>query len=181
MMVGVTDSEQDLALAARDGDRRALDELIRRLYRPVVALASRFVRGRDAAEDVAQEAFARMVSHIREYDPARKFSSWAFAIAANLCRDRIRHDQTMQFAEAKEASDLSVDTPPEVPVIRMEDADRVQRALERLPFEQKIVLVLHFQHERSPQEIAESLDLSVNAVRLRLFRGLQSLRTSVKE
>ena len=180
-MVSVTDPEQDLARAARQGDRRALDELIRRLYRPIVALASRFVGGREAAEDVAQETFARVVSRIGAYDPTRKFSSWAFAIAANLCRDRARHEQAGPLAEAVEAPDLSVEAPPEAPVIRVEDADRVRQALERLPFEQKIVLVLHFQQDLSSQEIAEALDLSVNAVRLRLFRGLGTLRTSVKE
>src|SRR5215831_4719778 len=106
-MASATDLEQDLARAAREGDRRALDELIRRLYRPVVSLASRFVRGRDVAEDVAQETFARVVSRISEYDPARRFSSWAFAIAANLCRDRARREQAAPFSEGGEASDVS--------------------------------------------------------------------------
>jgi RNA polymerase sigma-70 factor (ECF subfamily) len=181
MIMTVADLEQELTRAACGGSRQALEELTRRLYKPVCALASRLLPRTDQADDVAQETFARVAAHISTFDSEKRFSAWVFTIAANLCRDRGRRDKKLRFMDAVDAPDVSIEAPPEENVIRRENGDRVCRALEQLPFDLKAVVVLHFQHDLSVTEIAESLGITMNAVRIRLFRALTALRETVKE
>jgi RNA polymerase sigma-70 factor, ECF subfamily len=180
-MSPVAEIETELARAARLGNRQALEELTGRLYQPVCALAMRFFPRPDEAADIAQETFARISLRIADYDPRQRFASWVFSIAANLCRDRYRREQTVRFCEWSESTDVSIDAPPEDRAIRLEDEQIVNRAVDSLPFDLRMVVLLHFQQDMAASEIAESLGVSVNAVRIRLYRALGALRKSVKE
>jgi len=180
-MALMTEAEQELAAAARQGDRAALDELIGRLYRPVCALALRLLGRTEDPREVAQETFARVARHIQEFDPARSFSAWVFTIAANLCRTRIRRAPGSKAFELAEASGLEVDVPPEGKVLHLEDHERAHRALDELPFDLKVVVLMHFQQDLPLGEIARTLGVSRNAVGIRLYRALKFLRQRLKE
>ena len=80
--------QTDEALAARlvDGDELALRELLRRYERPLAAFLHRQTGGRDV-EDLYQETWLRVVRHAARFDTGRRFSTWLFQIAVNLCRD----------------------------------------------------------------------------------------------
>jgi RNA polymerase sigma-70 factor (ECF subfamily) len=177
----MTEVEQELTRAACNGNRQALGELTRRLYKPVCALASRLLPRPDQSADIAQETFARVAAHISTFDSAKRFSAWVFTIAANLCRDRCRRDKSLRFLDSVEETDVSIEAPPEANAIQRENGERVCRALQELPFDLKAVVVLHFQHDLPVNEIADSLGITVNAVRIRLFRALEGLRQTVKE
>lgn len=175
------DRENDLARAAQAGDRGALQELTSRLYRPVCTLAARLLDNYDRAADAAQETFARVARAIRDFDPERRFSAWVFAIAANLCRDWIRKDMPSVRLDDIEEDSASIELPPEANAIRLENRDRVNRAVAELPFTLKVVLLMRFQHGLEVDDIAQALEISRNAARLRLFRALRELRSKVKE
>src|ERR1700754_4369323 len=83
-------TDQEVVLAARDGQERAYRELIRRYERPVFSLVYRMVRDRELAEDLSQEAFVKALNAIESYRPEYKFSSWIFKIANNTTIDHIR-------------------------------------------------------------------------------------------
>ena len=156
----------------RAGDTAAL---ARRHYGPVYGLARRLL-GREAdARDAVQETFARALAHLREFDPRRSFRNWLFAILANHARDLLRRRRQLSLDAAAEEAlpDLSL---PETPILRREDRDRILAALDRLPFDGKIVVTLKIQQGLSGPEIAETLGISVNAVRIRLYRAISALR-----
>lgn len=167
VIVDVTDGE-----LLRAGDTPALT---RRHYGPVYGLARRLLGNDAAARDAAQETFARAFAHLREFDPRRSFRTWIFAILAHHVRDLLRRRRPLPLDAAAEESlpDLTL---PETPVIRREDRDRLLAALDRLPFDWKIVVTLKTQQDLSGAEIAEMLGISVNAVRIRLYRALAALR-----
>ncbi len=156
----------------RSGDTAAL---LRRYYGPVYGLVRRLLRDEGDARDATQETFVRAIAHLRSYDPRRPFRVWIFAIAANHVRDLLRKRRQLPLdADAEDrAPHLEV---PEEPVFRREDRDRLLRAVDRLPFDWKEVVVLRFQQELPPSEIADALGISVNAVRIRLYRALDALR-----
>jgi len=155
----------------RAGDTTAL---ARRHYGPVYSLARRLLGNDLDARDAAQETFARAIAHLREFDRRRSFRNWIFAIVANHIRDLLRRRRQVPLDGAEESlPDLSL---PESPVIRREDRDRVLAAVDRLPFEWKIIVTLKVQQDLSPLEIADTLGISVNAVRIRLYRALAALR-----
>lgn len=173
--------EDGYARAARQGDRFALEELTRSFYPSICALARRFFPNSDKAEDIAQETFARVSRHIMEYDPSRRFSSWIFAIATNLCRDQYRRENALRFVEISESNEISIDVPPDLEAIRGESSRAVNIFVDELPFDLKCVVVLHFQHGLSASEISSALEISTNAVRIRLYKALCALREAVRE
>jgi RNA polymerase sigma factor (sigma-70 family) len=155
----------------RAGDTAALAE---RHYGPVQGLARRLLGGGADARDAAQETFARAFAHLRDYDPRRSFRNWLFAILANHVRDLLRRRRQLPLETAEESfPDLTL---PEAPILRREDRDRLLAAIDRLPFEWKIVVTLKVQQDLSGPEIADTLGISVNAVRIRLYRALAVLR-----
>src|SRR5881409_2846868 len=79
-------TDEELIAAVASGDGRRLEELCRRWERPLYQLIARHTGGRDV-EDLYQETWLRVVRAARRFDPGRRFSTWLFQIAVNLCRD----------------------------------------------------------------------------------------------
>src|SRR5882724_2770020 len=79
-------TDEELIAAVASGDGRRLEELCRRWERPLYQLIARHTGGRDV-EDLYQETWLRVVRAARRFDPRRRFSTWLFQIAVNLCRD----------------------------------------------------------------------------------------------
>src|SRR5207244_315199 len=79
-------TDEELIAAVASGDGRGLEELCRRWERPLYQLIARHTGGRDV-EDLYQETWLRVVRAARRFDPRRRFSTWLFQIAVNLCRD----------------------------------------------------------------------------------------------
>jgi len=149
--------------------------LVRRYYGPVYGLTRRLLGNPADARDAAQETFARAIAHLGGFDRRASFRTWLFAIAANHVRDLLRRKKQLPLDPVTEES-LPALALPETPLFRREDRDRVLAAVDRLPFDLKIVVTLSFQQDLSYREIGETLGVSVNAVRIRLFRALSLLR-----
>ncbi len=156
------------------------DRLVERWYGPVLSLCHRMTGSAGEAEELTQETFARALRSLDTYDESRPASSWFFTIAANLCRDHLARVGRLRLLDPI-AMDIAIDLPPDTSALMREDQARTLAAVDRLPFDLKIVVVLHFQHDLAPMEIAETLGLSANAVRIRLYRALKQLRQHLKE
>jgi RNA polymerase sigma-70 factor (ECF subfamily) len=156
----------------RSGDTSSL---VRRYYGPVFGLVRRLLRDDAEARDAAQETFARAIAHLGSYDPRKPFRVWIFAIAANHVRDLLRRRRQLPLDAETEDQFPHLELPEE-PLFRREDRDRILKAVDRLPFEWKAVVALHFQQDLPAPEIADALGISVNAVRIRLYRALAALR-----
>lgn len=156
----------------RSGD---IASLVRRHYGPVFGLVRRLLRSETDARDAAQETFARAIGHLQDYNPHKSFRSWVFVIAANYVRDLLRKRRQLPLAPETQEQVPHLELPEEL-LFRREDRDRILAAVDRLPFEWKVVVTLHFQQEMTSPEIAEALAISVNAVRLRLYRALAALQ-----
>lgn len=168
------------ALAA--GDEQALAALLARYERPLASFISRQTGGIDV-DDVYQETWMRVVRHCDRFDPERRFSTWLFQIAVNLCRDQARragrevvdHEAAVRTAEAGGARDGgpsrggSSFAPGSDARI---DADRL---LARLPAEQREVLVLRYYHDFSEGRIAEIVGCPRGTVKSRIHNALARL------
>ena len=159
---------------AVDEDPRDTPGLIRRYYGPVLSLVRRLVGDADA-RDAAQETFARAIARLRDYDPSRPFRVWIFAIAANHVRDLLRRKRAAPLDPELEADlpDLSI---PEDPALIAEDRAALMGAVDRLPPDLRVVVLLHFQQDLPPREVADVLGITPNAARIRLYRALRALR-----
>lgn len=160
--------QTDEALAARlaDGDEFALRELLRRYERPLAAFLHRQTAGRDV-EDLYQETWLRVVRHADRFDADRRFSTWLFQIAVNLCRDWHRRPPP----EARPPTD----EPAAAELERADAALDAAQLLARLPAAQREVVILRYYHDLSEEDVAKILDIPKGTVKSRLHQAIAHL------
>lgn len=173
------DQEQRWIEAARQGDRNAFGRLVEVYQGPVYNLAYRMLGDPDEAEDAAQEAFLRAYRKLSSYDPERKFSTWLLSIASHYCIDRLRRRRLTWISLEDEglppATLVSHQPGPERHAMQSERELAIQALLDTLPADYRAVIVFHYWHGLSYEEIAQSTDSTVSAVKSRLFRARRML------
>ncbi|WP_091429461.1 RNA polymerase sigma factor [Aliiroseovarius sediminilitoris] len=168
-------SNDALLVLYGNGDPMAAELLTRRLAPRVLGYAARLLGGdRAEAEDVTQEAMLRLWKIAPDWRTGEaKVSTWLFRVVSNLCTDRLRKRRTVDIDAIDEPAD---DTPGAVD--RMIQADRaaaLQAALNSLPDRQRIAVTLrHIEGETNP-DIAQIMDISVEAVESLTARGKRAL------
>ncbi len=175
-----------LVRAARAGEPRAWDALLRAHQLPLFAYAAELTRDREAARDIVQETFAGAVRHIATLRDEARFASWLFGIAHQKClqhfRRASRHDERFVAADAlpDEVCDAESEDPRER-LLREEQAAEFFALVEQLPAEQRAALLLHVLEAFSLEEIATIMAVPVGTVKSRLFHARRALRQLVEE
>lgn len=168
------------------GDAGSFGLLAQRYERPLYALATHYLGRREDAEEVRQEALLKAYAQAASFRPDGRFRAWIYRIALNLCHDRRRRQRRLQWVrwgDAADGNDEPVVVAPttDAEMDRRERSLRVRRALDRLPREQREVLVLKEFEEMKFREIAELLGCPESTVKSRLYRGLTALRAGLGE
>ncbi|PFA68693.1 RNA polymerase sigma factor SigW [Bacillus sp. AFS015802] len=171
------------------GDQNAFAELVELYKDKVFQICYRMLGNRHEAEDIAQEAFIRAYVNIETFNQKRKFSTWLFRIATNLCIDRIRKKKPDYFLDAEVAgtegltmySQVAADVQlPEDEVENMELQETIHKEISKLPEKYRSVIVLKYIEELPLQEISEILDLPLGTVKTRVHRGREALRKQLR-
>lgn len=173
--------EDELVARAVTGDRGAFSDLVRRHQNGVYTLAVRLTGDREIGADVAQEAFVRAWRAMPSFRGDARFSTWMFRITANTAsthRSRARRNR------ADSLEQLMVEPQDEAPTPEREAESvdlgtRLTAALDRLPPSQRMVVVLKDVYGWTHREIAEHLDVSVPATKVRLHRARSALRAQL--
>ncbi|MDL5046238.1 sigma-70 family RNA polymerase sigma factor [Oscillatoria amoena NRMC-F 0135] len=182
--------EDDALLMGRlcAGDDLALNALMLRWKGPLLGFMRRYVADPEEALDLAQETFVRVYQARERFNPSMKFSTWLFAIAANLCKNHLRwvarHPKVSLDDSGAGESDsfLPRNDPadggdhPDADLLRKERAEHVRRAIHQLPHEQKTALILYEYEGLPTAQIARVSGCSAKAVENRIARARQSLR-----
>jgi RNA polymerase sigma-70 factor, ECF subfamily len=171
------------------GDQSAFAELVELYKDKVFQICYRMLGNRHEAEDISQEAFIRAYVNIETFNQKRKFSTWLFRIATNLCIDRIRKKKPDYYLDAEVAgtegltmySQVAADVQmPEDEVENMELQETIQKEISKLPEKYRSVIVLKYIEELPLQEISEILDMPLGTVKTRVHRGREALRKQLK-
>ncbi len=171
------------------GHDAALNELMERHGERLFHYLVRSLQSEDEAADLAQEAFVRIYQNRAKFDAGQKFSTWLYAIATNLVKDRYRwrsrHPQVSLDAENEQTGNRlrdhlpAHDPTPSDWLVADERADAVRRAVAALPEDLRTPLILAEYEERSHAEIGAILGCTAKAVELRIYRARQQLRVSL--
>ncbi len=179
----MTWSDEELVARSIGGDQESFNQLVLRWERPIYALAYRVIGREEDARDVCQETFLRAFRALNGFRGQAKFSSWLYRIALNLCRDWVRKERRTPVVQAPEELEVlemaAVREPtPSVEdlVARRELTRVVERAMARLPEEQRTAIILKEYHELTFQEIADLVGCPLSTVKTRLYQGLSVLR-----
>ena len=171
------------------GHDAALNELMGRHGERLFHFLIRSLQSEDEAADLAQEAFVRVYQNRVKFDAQQKFSTWLYAIAANLVKDRYRwrsrHPQVSLDAENEQTGNSlrdhlpARDPTPSEHLQSDERAEAVRCAVAALPEDLRTPLILAEYEERSHAEIGGILGCTAKAVELRIYRARQQLRASL--
>lgn len=170
-----------MVAAAQGGDRFALDQLLRLHYDRIHAVCRRVAGSTKDADDACQEALIKIVRNLPRFDGRSSFGTWAYRIATNASLDELRKRQRRPALHA-----VGDDDRPELVDPRAEQyaetlADRyvLDDALDRLPDDLRVAVVLRDVADLDYAEIAATLDVPVGTVKSRISRGRAALASSL--
>jgi RNA polymerase sigma-70 factor (ECF subfamily) len=182
-------SEELMAMIA-EGDQDAFEVLVNRHQASVLNLIYRFIGDRTQAKDLAQEVFIRVWQAAKTYKPEAKFTTWLYRITANLCFNELksaRRRKWFQFHRSNEDNERSIeetftdDSPTAEDLLLEKERNRqISDALQSLPDNQRMALVLKRYDDLSYQEIAQIIGCSVAAVESLLVRAKRTLQEKLK-
>ena len=179
------EADQQLLLRLRDGDDLALNDLMDRWRKPILAYLYRTIGDYETAADLAQEVFVRVYRARRKYRPKAKASAFLFTIAANLAKNHFRwikrHPEAALTDEvANKMEENSAQSDPASALEQNESGAAIRAAVQRLPEKLRTPVVLFHFNELPQSEIAEILRCSEKTVETRLYRARKLLRESFR-
>lgn len=166
---------------AQQGSDEAFTDLVEAYQTHVYNLCYRMLGEPESAEDAAQETFMRAYQNLHRYDEGRPFATWLLSIAAHYCIDRLRRRRFAVTSLDEEPDEGGIELPdletpnPEAETLRREQREQMQLALNGLSSVDRAAVVLRYWHDYSEVEIAETLHLTVSAVKSRLHRARRDL------
>jgi RNA polymerase sigma-70 factor, ECF subfamily len=168
-------SDLELLALTAGGDQAAFEQLVLRHQGNVFNLAYRFTRNRQDAEDLAQEVFFKVWKYARTFKGRSAFSTWLYRLAVNTC---LNYRQKKKIAP--ESMPLLVDFAAETAaagaeIMTRERQNLLDKALNVLPARQRMALILANFEDKSYEEIAAVMEVSISAVETLLFRARQNL------
>jgi RNA polymerase sigma-70 factor (ECF subfamily) len=167
-----------LVVRCQLGERQAFDELIERWGAPIWRYARRLTNTDDAADDVSQNVWLRVLRGIHRLRDGSRLRAWLFGIARRTLMDRLREQYAAPNVTDVDAIELpaAVDAPDDVEA----DLATVERELARLPVVEREVLTLFYLRELSLGEVADVLGVPAGTVKSRLFRARKLLRREIE-
>lgn len=178
-------SDEMLASRIAARDMQAFGHIYDRYAQPVFSMAGHML-GVNEAEEAAQEIFMRLWNKASQYDPARgPFSHWFMSIARNHILDKLRaRSERLRVVAAEEIDLLLAEAPdPKVDVLdqvwQKQRGDALSQALQRIPPEQRRVIVLAYFGGMSQSEISMHLNVPLGTVKKRIRLGLQKMRAAL--
>jgi RNA polymerase sigma-70 factor, ECF subfamily len=172
--------ERQLVRRAQKGDKESFEVLVERHQHRVFAVARGILKRQEDVEDIAQQVFIKAYFSLKRFDQRAAFSTWLYKITVNECWDLLRkrkarplvyeadfsEEQSRQFSATEQKANSGPDTSE-----RMAMQQRLDNMLAQLDDRDRSMLILKEVEGFSVEEIADSLGLNANTVKVRLFRA----------
>ncbi len=159
----------------RQGDLEAFESLFQEFQGEVYGWIVSIVRDRGIAEDLTVETFWRIYRAHARFDPGGNFPAWARRIATNAALDHLK----IPRREVALPDNLAAAAQPD-PAVHREVHEQIERAFRELPARLQVATILALVEEKSYEQIAEALGISVGAAKSRVFRAVRLLRRKLK-
>lgn len=182
--------DQVLVERAQGGDQHAFDQLVRKYQRKLERLLSRFIRDSAEVEDVAQEAFIKAFRALPSFRGESAFYTWLYRIGINTAKNYLVSmgrraptstefdaDEAEGFEDASQLRDINT---PESLLLSKQIGQTVNAAMEALPDELRMAIVLREIEGHSYEEIAEMMDCPISTVRSRIFRAREAVAAKLR-
>jgi RNA polymerase sigma-70 factor (ECF subfamily) len=184
------ETDDALMIQVAEGSPEAFAVLVRRYEAKARRYCYRMFRDAQVAEDVAQEAFLKLYRNAGRYQPEGKFVTWFYRVVGNLCYDRLRFEKRRNPVTGTPVDGVTLDgytdgeggadsngrfVSPDRALLAKEERAMVRRAVEELPDNLRSALSLREFEGLKYREIAEVMGVSLNEVKVLIFRGRKQL------
>ena len=187
--MGNQGNEEDLALMAdvARGDENAFAKIVEKHQPAVLGTVAKMTNQSPDTEDIAQQVFIRLWKSAERYQPTAKFTTFLFTITRNLVFNATRkksgkNESSFDALEenwGQSIEDKNSESRPDKSIEQKELRQEIDRAISSLPKKQRLAVILR-RYEKMPyEEIANTLEISVPAVKSQLFRARTALRESL--
>jgi len=178
------DPDGELVRRVRIGDRSAFNQLVLKYRSRVMGVAARMIGDRAEAEDLAQDVFVKVYNSLRDFHGEALFSTWLYRITANSClnrRKRKKREQRLKevMIDMEPVGSAGASTPHALLERRQLQAF-LEKTIQALPEDQRLVLILRDIEGLSYDEIADCLSVELGTVRSRLHRARAEVQARIK-
>ncbi|MFW5442805.1 MAG: RNA polymerase sigma factor RpoE [Methylococcaceae bacterium] len=176
--------DKELVLRVQQGDKSAYDLLVIKYQHRIIQLVNRYVKDPSEAQDVAQESFIKAYRALGNFRGDSAFYTWLYRIAINTAKNYLvsrsrrysdYHVDVQDAEQVENAPQLKAMETPEYLLINDEIVSVIKSAIEKLPEEMKIAIMLREFEGMSYEEIAQTMDCPVGTVRSRIFRAREAI------
>jgi RNA polymerase sigma-70 factor (ECF subfamily) len=167
--------EEDSLIQAKAGHELAFACLVRTHQASIFSLALRILNDREQARDVAQDVFIQLYRKLQDIESARHLKFWLRKVAANLSIDRVRHVQRLDVMPIEDQIDRLAAAPEADSLLQ----SQLLKLVGELPPSPRAVMLLRYQEDLDPVDIARALEMPLNTVKSHLKRSLTALRERV--
>lgn len=172
--------DEQLVVLCLQGKREAFEELVNRYQRQIFSLAFRLTNNYEDAGDLTQEVFLHLFKVLDKFDGERKFFSWMYRIATNVCYNALKKKPKESYSLDNVIDFVSPvpdrNSQPEDYFEAKEVQEMVHKAIAELPENFRVPMVLRYLQDMSYQQISETMELPVSTIETRLYRGRQMLQ-----
>ena len=170
--------EQTLA-----GDQSAYADLVRRHQRFVFTLAMRFAKTREDAEEIAQDCFIKAYRSLESFQGGSKFSTWLYSIVYTTAMTALRKKRVDTDSIDDENTYIQIENTGVYDVNNVENKSRsfyLNQAIAQLLPDDATIITLFYKGEQSLEEIAQTMGMEANTVKVKLFRARQRLKEKLE-
>lgn len=178
---------QLLILKSQKGDADALNLLIQGAYPSIYQLSFRYFGNHDIASEITQQTMIQIYQQIQTLKDVNAWESWFYKIAINFCHQESKKQKNSKVisihhqTEVQGFSQNDIRSNPSKKLESQEITQMIQKAIQKLPEEQRLVLIMKEYQGMKFREIAESLEISENTAKSRLYYALKALKKTLND
>jgi RNA polymerase sigma factor (sigma-70 family) len=162
------------------GNKQAYAHIINKYKNQLYATILRMTRNPHDAQDLVQEAFVKVYHQLDKYEGKGSFSSWIYRVTINYCMDEFRKKRYKMKQVDIDEEALANPNHPEVIFLKKEEHRQLEKLIQTLPEDERLILLLRYVNELSYQEISELVEMPLTHVRNKLHRSKKKMRETVK-
>lgn len=174
-------TDEDLMLDVAAGNFDAYEEIVRRHRRLAIGLAYNLLNDPSRAEEIAQEAFLKILRNADNYEPSASFKTYLTRVVSRLCYDCSNKNKPVSFNPIDRHDNPGDDSDPLEETLDDERRRAISNALEELPDRQRTAIVLQTLEDFTYEEIADTMDTTKKAVERLLARARETLRKDLMD
>ncbi len=173
-------TDDQLVERVKNGDSLAFEELVFRYQKPIYYFVLRMLKSPLDAEDAVQKIFLLAYQNIKGFRADSTFKTWLYRIGINQCNNFFRKNKNREFISVDEipVADFSADQ--EGDLSEKEILSSLRKAVDRLPYKQRMVVSLRIYQDLSFDEIGKTLDIRANSAKVNFHHAMEKLKNWMK-